>query len=71
MDGVRWDIAAEPEVGSTLQKLAAEGSWHSMQMEVPTISAPGWGSILTGSTHEQHGLRDNSCVGGRTWNRPD
>lgn len=40
-------------------------------MEVPTISAPGWGSILTGSTHAQHGLKDNSCVGGRTWNRPD
>ncbi|MGV0403901.1 MULTISPECIES: alkaline phosphatase family protein [Corynebacterium] len=71
LDGVRWDIAAEPEVGSTLQKLADEGSWHSMQMEVPTISAPGWASILTGSTHEQHGLRDNSCVGGRTWSRPD
>lgn len=71
LDGVRWDIAAEPEVGSTLQKLADEGSWHSMQMEVPTISAPGWASILTGSTHEQHGLRDNTCVGGRTWSRPD
>ena len=71
VDGVRWDIAAEQEVGSTLQKLAGEGHWFSMHMEVPTISAPGWASILTGSTHAEHGLRDNSCVGGRTWNCPD
>ena len=42
-----------------------------MEMEVPTISAPGWGTLLTGATHAEHGLRDNSCVGGRTWNYPD
>ena len=71
LDGLRWDIAAEPNVGTTLQSLAEAGSFHEMTMEVPTISAPGWGSILTGSTHAQHGLKDNSCVGGRTWNRPD
>ncbi|MGP5170895.1 alkaline phosphatase family protein [Corynebacterium casei] len=71
LDGLRWDIAAEDNVGTTLQKLAETGSFHQMTMEVPTISAPGWGSILTGSTHAQHGLKDNSCVGGRTWNRPD
>lgn len=71
LDGLRWDIAAEEGVGTTLQELSETGSFHQMTMEVPTISAPGWGSILTGSTHAQHGLKDNSCVGGRTWNRPD
>src|SRR5699024_6525837 len=71
LDGLRWDIAAEPNVGTTLQSLAEAGSFHEMTMEVPTISAPGWGSILTGSTHAQHGLKDNSCVGGRTANCPD
>ncbi|WP_218055973.1 alkaline phosphatase family protein [Actinobaculum suis] len=71
LDGTRWSIAAEPGVGTNLQRLAREGSWHQMTMEVPTISAPGWGSILTGTTHAEHGLRDNSCVGGRTWNCPD
>lgn len=71
LDGTRWDIVAEDGVGSTLARLAREGSRHRMTMEVPTISAPGWGSILTGSTHAEHGLRDNSCVGGRTWNYPD
>ncbi|WP_257160095.1 alkaline phosphatase family protein [Corynebacterium cystitidis] len=71
IDGCRWDIVKDSDVGTRLAQLAAEGSWHHMTMEVPTISAPGWASILTGSTHAEHGLRDNSCVGGRTWNYPD
>lgn len=71
IDGCRWDIIAEDGVGTCLQSLAEQGSWHKMRMESPTISAPGWGSILTGATHAEHGLRDNSCVGGRTWNYPD
>lgn len=71
IDGTRWDIVAEPGVGPTLQGLAAAGSWHRMTMDAPTISAPGWGTILTGATHAEHGLRDNSCVGGRTWLYPD
>lgn len=71
IDGCRWDIVAESGVGENLQRMEGEGTWHSMTMEVPTISAPGWASILTGSTHAEHGLRDNSCVGGRTWNCPD
>ncbi|VEI12852.1 alkaline phosphatase family protein [Trueperella bialowiezensis] len=71
VDGTRWSIVAEDGVGEAMSRLAREGSWHRMEMEVPTISAPGWGSILTGATHAEHGLRDNSCVGGRTWNYPD
>ncbi len=71
LDGVRWDIAKEPGVGETLSSLAERGAWHSMTMEVPTISAPGWASILSGVKHSEHGLKDNSCVGGRTWNCPD
>ena len=71
VDGCRWEIVTENGVGRTMTRLAQDGSWSSMTMEVPTISAPGWGSILTGATHEQHGLKDNSEVGGRTWNYPD
>lgn len=71
IDGCRWDIVTESGVGPTLSLLAEQGSWHRMTMEVPTISAPGWASILTGTTHAEHGLRDNSCVGGRTWSHPD
>lgn len=71
IDGCRWDIAAEEGVAPHLQRLAQQGNWYPMTMEVPTISAPGWASILTGTTHAQHGITDNSCVGGRTWQNPD
>lgn len=71
LDGLRWSIAAEDGVGPALQRLAGEGRWHSMTMEVPTISGPGWSSILTGTTHAEHCVQDNSLVGGRLWNCPD
>lgn len=71
LDGLRWNIAAETGVGTTLQQLAQQGTWHTMTMEVPTISGPGWSSILTGTSHAEHGVRDNSLVGGRLWNHPD
>ncbi len=71
LDGLRWGIAAEPGVGQTLQRLADQGTWHQMTMEVPTISGPGWSSILTGTTHAEHGVRDNSMVGSRLWSNPD
>ncbi|AZA09048.1 alkaline phosphatase family protein [Corynebacterium pseudopelargi] len=71
IDGLRWDIAAEPGVAPHLQRMADQGQWREMEMEVPTISAPGWASILSGTTHAEHGFRDNSCVGGRNWQHPD
>ncbi|GGG69696.1 alkaline phosphatase family protein [Corynebacterium pelargi] len=71
IDGVRWDIAGEAGVAPHLLRTAEQGQWRSMEMEVPTISAPGWASILTGTTHAEHGFRDNSCVGGRNWQHPD
>lgn len=71
IDGLRWEIAAEQGVAPNLQMMASQGQWRAMEMEVPTISAPGWASILTGTTHAEHGYRDNSCVGGRNWEHPD
>lgn len=71
IDGARWDIVAETGVGTRLQELAREGSWHTMVMEPPTWSGPGWSSILTGSVHAEHGVTDNSCVGSKLWLRPD
>jgi predicted AlkP superfamily pyrophosphatase or phosphodiesterase len=38
---------------------------HPVTMEVPTISGPGWSSILTGATHEVHGVFDNTFFGNR------
>lgn len=71
VDGVRWDILAEEGVGTRLATAAEQGAFHRMTMEAPTISGPGWSSILTGTTHAQHGVRDNSMVGKRLWNYPD
>lgn len=71
IDGARWDIIAEPGQGVRLQQLAAEGSLHRMTMEAPTISGPGWASILTGTTHAEHGIRDNTMIGSRLWSYPD
>ena len=71
VDGARWEILAEDGVAETVRGLADQGHWHRMTMEVPTISGPGWSSILTGSTHAEHGVRDNTMVGSRLWSRPD
>src|SRR4051794_33171640 len=71
VDGARWDVIAEEGVGTRLAHAAAQGTFHGMTMETPTISGPGWYSILTGTTHAQHGVRDNSMVGKRLWSYPD
>lgn len=71
VDGARWDIIAEEGEGAFLQEKALQGQWRPMRMEVPTWSGPGWSSILTGTTHAQHGVQDNTLVGGRLWNHPD
>ncbi len=36
----------------------------------PTISGPGWSSLLTGVWIDQHGVRDNRFIGGRFQSRP-
>ena len=73
IDGLRPDLAIDrPDpLAPTLARLAAEGSRTELEMEVPTISGPGWASLLTGTTHAQHGIQDNSFVGSRLWEYPD
>lgn len=71
IDGVRWDVASADGVAPTLTTLADEGRFSTMWMEVPTISAPGWGSLLTGASHAEHNVRDNSMIGSRLWSYPD
>lgn len=69
LDGVVWDKA--DGIAPQLQRLGAGGSFHRMTMEVPTLSGPGWSSILTGSSHAEHGVRDNSFTGHRLYHHPD
>lgn len=71
IDGVRLDVAREPGAVPTLQRFFNEGSFTQLEMEVPTISGPGWSSLLTGSTHAEHGVFDNTFHGHRLQAYPD
>ena len=56
---------------SHMIRILNNGSSAEMTMEVPTISGPGWSSILTGTTHAQHGVQDNTFRGNRLYECPD
>ncbi|RNI19048.1 phosphodiesterase [Flexivirga caeni] len=71
IDGLRLDIALEEGVAPVLSSMMQHSAVASMQMEVPTISGPGWSSLLTGASHDEHGVRDNSFVGQRLAHHPD
>ncbi len=65
IDGLRVADALGGVDAPTLQALVSAGSSVPLVMEVPTISGPGWTSLLTGTTHAEHGVFDNSFVGHR------
>jgi predicted AlkP superfamily pyrophosphatase or phosphodiesterase len=71
IDGLRWDLAADSPAAPTLRRMAAEGHHQPMTMDVPTLSGPGWSSLLTGTTHASHGVQDNTFVGHRLFGNPD
>ncbi|MCQ4622292.1 alkaline phosphatase family protein [Corynebacterium sp. CCUG 70398] len=71
LDGTRWDLVQRDGVGDVLPRLAEEGRFSTITMEVPTISGPGWASLLTGASHAEHGIVDNTMVGSHHWAYPD
>lgn len=71
IDGLRYDVAKACGKAQNLMKLAETGHFAKMQMEAPTLSGPGWSSILTGTTHAQHGVRDNTFIGSQLAYHPD
>lgn len=71
IDGLRWQLAAASPRARTLRALAAEGEYRRMVMATPTLSGPGWSSLLTGTTHAVHGVVDNTFVGSRLAENPD
>jgi predicted AlkP superfamily pyrophosphatase or phosphodiesterase len=71
IDGLRIDDALTHLEAPALQRFAKEGALARMTMEVPTISGPGWASILTGASHQEHGIVDNSFHGHRLLDHPD
>ncbi|OIK24241.1 hypothetical protein VT52_028270 [Streptomyces malaysiense] len=42
-----------------------------VEPDVPTLSGPGWATILTGARHAKHQVRDNSFTGNRFARYPD
>ena len=71
IDGLRPDLALGTGMMPTLDAVIGEGVFRELTMEVPTLSGPGWSTLLTGRTHAEHGVRDNHFVGHRLLHCPD
>lgn len=71
IDGLILKTALSSGVAPTVAKLHDAGSFAEITMPVPTLSGPGWSTLLTGSTHEQHGVSDNRFIGHQLLTRPD
>lgn len=65
IDGVRPDVLAEVPTPN-LDALAAEGAFTDhAHTRVPSVSGPGWSSLLTGVWPAKHGVEDNDFTGKR------
>lgn len=71
IDGLRIDLARGSGTMPTLDAVIEEGVFNALEMEAPTLSGPGWSTLLTGSTHAEHGVKDNKFVGNQLLHRPD
>jgi predicted AlkP superfamily pyrophosphatase or phosphodiesterase len=71
IDGVRPDVLSEVATPN-LDALAAEGVFvGDARTGFPTISGPGWSSLLTGVWSDKHGVTDNDFGGKRYDLYPD
>ncbi|MEJ2541049.1 MAG: alkaline phosphatase family protein [Gemmatimonadota bacterium] len=71
IDGVRPDILAEVPTPN-LDALADSGVWiDDARTGLPSVSGPGWSSMLGGVWPEKHGVTDNAFTGKRYDLYPD
>ncbi len=71
IDGVRPDVLREVETPH-LDALAAEGVLvQDARTGFPSVSGPGWSSLLTGVWSDKHGVTDNEFSGKRYDLYPD
>lgn len=71
IDGVRPDVLAQVPTPN-LDALAAGGTFSDRaQTRPPTVSGPGWSSMLIGVWPEKHGVVDNEFEGKRYDQYPD
>jgi predicted AlkP superfamily pyrophosphatase or phosphodiesterase len=70
LDGVRIDVMRAMRLPN-VEALAANGVLSEAQVRMPSVSGPGWSSILTGVWSDKHGVKDNSFVGKNYGAYPD
>lgn len=71
LDGVRVDILAEAETPN-IDALIANGTFSEWaRTGTPTVSGPGWSSMLTGVWPEKHGVHGNDFAGNAYDKYPD
>ncbi|MCX6431134.1 MAG: alkaline phosphatase family protein [Actinobacteria bacterium] len=71
IDGLVLSTALDSGQAPYLQSLKKRGYFTEFTMDVPTLSGPGWSTLLTGSTHAEHKVGDNSFIGHNLLRRPD
>jgi predicted AlkP superfamily pyrophosphatase or phosphodiesterase len=71
IDGLVLRTALDSGRAPTLAALKNAGHFAEMTMDAPTLSGPGWSTLLTGSTHQEHAVADNYFVGHDLLHRPD
>lgn len=71
IDGLNLSTALDSGRAPTLGALKNAGYFTALTMDVPTLSGPGWSTLLTGSTQAQHAVTDNLFAGHNLLNRPD
>ena len=71
IDGLILPTALDSGRAPTLAGIKSAGHFTQMTMDAPTLSGPGWSTLLTGSSHEQHAVTNNYFVGHNLLNRPD
>ncbi len=71
IDGLLLETAIGCGRAPALSALKRAGFFTEMVITPPTLSGPGWATLLTGSTHEEHGVTDNRFIAHRLLHRPD
>ncbi len=71
IDGLVLSTALSSGRAPALAHLKSSALFREFKMAAPTWSGPGWSTILTGSSHAQHGVTDNRFMGHQLLHRPD
>lgn len=71
IDGLVLTRALNSGLAPSLNALKERGYFAEFVMSAPTYSGPGWSTLLTGSTHEEHLVFDNRFMGHNLLRRPD